>query len=631
MIVDGQAFSLLCRHIHSVLNSNKVEIELSNVSDATAKAFGHRTLTLLLENLPLEFDDTFPNTLNNVFLETYKIATHFSLANFPFPERFHLSKEERSLVWKAIVSDLQTEANKDSFASIISLFGKDQTIDALLEEPIPKGLTPSGEGTWLSASQTNLSRYINSITVEPSILFSESDTTDRIAQRVGQNIKDMCFSYWDKYNSLHIKKVAGELCKKPLMIKRGAKIDISFLASFLFSDVVKHLSNIFLGKPCPPNNMARSEELVHSLTDNLYGELIQNIQGHCILNEMILSSKEYDTLIWSELDSVKPCIEDFSKAKYEFYEKFFWSKAFTKELQTLAEQWLKMHEDWTKTLWDLTFVPYEPPQLFSDKWFIKEQSEFSRHYQSPDNLHVFITPYSRQDDRLGYHNILINVEDEAVNDFVNFDECRLRNKLEEAVRCGELNFKQLEAIIEDAREEAEEEAEEYFQSLPFIIPFTMEYLTVERVNSHSRTEFVIHGTSISNLNDLSVLGTHAQLMYSISSELHELSTYAQNNDEMFSGVYGHVLYITDMYLSNMATTETLALELERALRMAGNDIHDYTIIINADSLSRYFNGAPYKGCEVMEREYNDFIRELLNVFSERCLNSHFFSISVCEN
>jgi hypothetical protein len=175
MINTKQEFSQLCQHIHLALRENGHNIKLASVREITAQAYQVKSAAALLSQLPIEFEETFTNFLNDAFKTKHRIDNPFILSSFPFPIEHVLSENELSLIWNELRSSLVTrmteltDENLNPLASLamLSLAEAKINLNELAEASAPEGLKPDGKRGWYCKKPTPVSNFIKNIRIEP--------------------------------------------------------------------------------------------------------------------------------------------------------------------------------------------------------------------------------------------------------------------------------------------------------------------------------------------------------------------------------------------------------------------------------------------------------------------------------
>ncbi|WP_133638281.1 hypothetical protein [Photobacterium lutimaris] len=618
---------------------------MASVREATAKSYRYRSASSLLADLPVEFEEDFTGELTLQLNERHKIVAPFTLYKFPFPEYFPLSDKEKKIVWTRLLNQLHQEASSSNYGSMMLMLGMGLTAESILKQPVPEGFTPDGFGKWYCSLHNALTKHSDAVKLDPSVLFPESLATPELVTQVARSLKPLCFQYWDKNCGKRIHQKAANLCHRQLIKDDGKPLDISSFIDYPFNEVVNfilgmkgtisspslnHFSN-FQDSPFLPQHAREPLEFEESL----FGGLVQEIVGKALIpSNRAFSDNDLQELIWSPLEAVKPYTENFQDNKYDFYRAFIWCDLFKVEIERFCKEWLESQPAWTMPFRDLVIIPITPPKKIEQLSYTGWSSAHKEEYHS-DLLNIYINPYNRGQDEFGYHEDLDELlgwddEEESETGEEYFDETSYREDLAKLVECGEIEESEIAELVEEARLEAEEcaieERDERKYNEPFVSPFSIEFMAVDRNNESKETEFCFYGHFFSELGSVSALGRHADLMDSLSRDLNSLSMFVRKFNGQLD-IDADVFYITDIILSSTVSVKEMASELERALILAGRSLRECLVVINSEALSdNYFIGAPYSSSLVLKQEYEAFACRLIEELECRSAGAKYFSV-----
>lgn len=632
MITVKAEYSQFCKHIHSHLKYDGHSIKLASIREAVAQALQYRTASSLLSDLPVEITDTFIRNLNDVLLANHRVGANFTLNAFPFPERFPLTEQEREAVWRSFAEKIYAEINDNDFASVVFMIGTGVSVEGILKQPAPSELTPDGKGNWYCSSHTDISKRIPEISLDPQASLDAKSIPTSTAEKLGSNLKDIFYRYWNAHSKWCIVQAASDLVRKPVVTNQGSSVDISLYLDSPISESFEKLAS------CTSPSLNRFSHIepnpffpvdktkVDSFENKLIGELISKIQGHCILNEMYSDKEDYQTLLWDELEVLVPFSNTSKRNKYDHYRDFIWCDAFTAVIRKYAFEWLEAQEDWSKSLRDLTIRPFTSPVEVEDRLYTTSESKFATHFHSETGTNLFVVPFGRGEDELGYHDDLDEDDDLYEYDESDFelDLTSTREALEREVEAGALSESEIEYYLNFEREERNEELEErkhaYEYSKPFVSPFRIERLTVDNLGQSGELNFFISGSYFSELLSPESLGIHDDLMDSMSREFQQLAQYVSNNtllsdNEHFEGC--DVFYVNDIYMTDAVNLDTLTTIISEGLQLSGRYPDNCVVVVNAQAITdRYFTGAPYSGCSQLKNEYEKFSHQLIEALDK---------------
>ncbi|MEF1337158.1 hypothetical protein REH81_10270, partial [Vibrio rotiferianus] len=538
---------------------------------------------------------------------------------------------------------IHTASSSSSFASITFMMKTGQTVDSILLQPIPVGFTPNGNGGWYCAKHSDFTKHSVKITIDPNILFNESQVSPELASQVAQSIKPLCIKFWNKQCEKEIQRKAVNLCQTQLIQEDGTPFDISSLINIPFGKAVEFIVGLNVSVSSvslnPFSNIENSPFLPDSarepveLKESIFGGLVQQFIGRALIqSNRDFSKDEFQEFLWSPLEKVKTCPETHKNDKYDFYRAFIWSDLFKSEIERFCNEWIECHPDWKRPLRDLVVIPPETPRKLEQLTYNHSESEYKENGHSDDGLNIYITPYERSLDQLGYHDDMDDSwDDDDQEDEDIFNESEYRESLAELIECGEIEEDDIEDLVEEAREEAYEEADELKKererNRPFITPFVIEHMAIDRTNKCGETEFCFYGHFFSDLDSVYSLGHHADLMDSLGKDLNRLSMFVRKGRSDFEEEYANVFYITEFILTNSASVNEMTKELERAFRLVGRDLSECVIIINSEALSdHYYIGAPYDSCLVLKNQYETYVNELIESLELYSQSVKYFSV-----
>lgn len=622
MITSKQEYASFCKHVHHHISAQNQSIKLGSLRERIASAFQYRTVSALLSDLPVELSSNFILALLESLREKHRITPGIALASFPLPADFPLSDSEKEIFWRALV--LKMASRED--AVLFSFSGI--TPESLAASSAPQGFCPDGSGGWYCDTHSEISEVMEGVSIKPAALFPVELATTELANQIASNIKTACMTFWSNERAYSVYHAVAALLRESVHDENGKSIDVSNLLSTKLKDAYPKLKQLTSSKlntlarmnsPFLPYSISRRPT---SFEDRLLDDLAQNITGNFLLHD---KSVEIEASFWRPLSQVQPCSEHYLREREKFYKPFIYSEAFMQALRNLAVEWVSSRKEWNLPLENLAVIPFESSSTECNRYY--RTTETAMEQVSDSGLTVWISPFSRSQDELGYHD---DEPDEvpSISEFVDFDEKMVRADLQQDIDDGEIDEANLEAIIEDIKAEALAAAEEAYYDAkdkqPFVSPFVIENFALDRVNENDETELVIAGTYFSELASVSSLGRHYDLMDSLTRGLSQLSSFIKQFNVQFNRVVGDVFFIEDLFLTKSFSPESFVRTLILAFNNADRYLEDTVIIIDESALTdSYFIGAPYGSSVVLQERYESFVRSILDELEPHCLECHY--------
>ena len=634
MITSKEEYSVLCQQIHHYIINHDFNIKLSSVREAVAQAFQHKSVSALLANLPIELTPGCCFDLSNILQNKHRINIIFTLFSLPFPKGTRLSAHEQQLIWKQICSFTLFEMD-ENMPFQFSLLTNGLTKNVIMGSMPPKGMTPSGDGDWYCDEHNEVSKQIKSFSLNPTSheiqqnkLIAENK---ELAKQICKDLAPVFFKYWNDEEKWLITSASAVMCKERMFNAKGKPVDLSSELTTPFSVLIE----IFKDYQSPALN--RFSNIINaSLESNdtvgsyLSETLVQGAIGHCIFNEINKSEFDYNALLWNALNAIKPYTANHSndREKHEFYNDFLWSINFKNEIREIAVFWLKEHPDWNMPLGSLALQEFKAPAILDDSSFRIQESEFANHF-SNNNLHVYELPFCRGEESFGYHDEIEYEEDvKTIDDFLDVDETALMKEIQQWAKDGEIKPNMVQKVYKEVLAERKDEAEDayhgYVASLPFVEPFRLERLTIESVNENNETLFLADGTYFSEIDSADQIGTHLELLDSMTQYLCDVSCYVKKHMKLFNGCYENVFYITELVICAGATPKSIAKAIYDGLELSKDEPNEHIIILHSDALTHaYFLGAPYNGYSLLSERYKTFVIALMNELKGIFTQAHY--------
>ncbi|KPM97562.1 hypothetical protein [Vibrio alginolyticus] len=614
MITSKKEYSELCLSIRKHLVDSGNDIKLASIRETLAIALGYNTASALLVNLPSVLTENAYKSLNALLRDNHRINSNLTPSNLPYPKSLRLTEDEIKLAWADYLEILSEKMKADpilNFAVRASTGGDFTTLSP------PTGMKPDGSGTWICEEHNGLSRLLGSFSL--SSVIDQIGFSNALAEVLLKNITPALNKYWDDNEGWLITKAAARILKSGIPTSDGEYLNLSEHIHTPFSKFVEKFGNI-------GSSTFNRYELVHpyklhskdTLNTYLCESLVQGALGHCILNE--IGDFNYDELLWEYLDEVKPFKSVLSSSmgarKHEHFNEFIYHQEFKEGVRVIGLQWLASHPDWSKTLKELTLREFPAPAPLEFPHFRSKDGEFDMVCRD-DSLHAYVNPHGRFEDEFGYHDEIVDdFEVKSISDFLESDE-QEKKALSELLEKGEIDesdyIEMLESYNSEAYSDAEEAHSEYMENLPFLKPFCLESLAIERRFGEKDSEFVAYGEYFSDLDETSDIGLHFNLLDAISQVLCDISEFVRINPSEFGCGDSDLFYVTELVLSKGATPKSIAREIKSGVELSGKPPRDCVVVINAEALTHaYFVGAPYKDCEPLREVYWAFVNELMD-------------------
>ncbi len=642
MINSKDEYALLCQSTHGYLKKHGHSIKLASVREAIAKALKFNSVSALLADLPVELHSEFVQSFNDLMYSNHLISIGFDMANFPFPASFPLSGSETDAVWRVFAERIHSEVSGHTFSQVAFMMGTGITVEGILKEPAPIGLEPNGKGNWYCRSHNAMSKNIDQISLVPAPQLSPAHLNQVVAT-ISTNLKPVCFQYWNEHSKWCCVQAVSALTRSPICSEDGQAV---LLDPFLDTTLEESFHQLAKWQSVAMNRFADMEPSAFLPVDSsspecfeakLFGGLVSKIQGHCILHQMYEDDDtSYQVLLWDVLEEVRPYDGNAKSNKYDFYRDIIWSDEFRLALHQLAQEWIVTLNDWSVPLRNLALKPFESPKKH-DRSYLYQSSPFASCFEAKTGTKVFINPFGRGEDELGYHG---NDDDDDALEYDEFDESQFlfdedecRKELLELVEVGEIEECEIDELINELRAENDEEMEErrseHNASLPFVSPFRIESLVIDNVDSDDALNFLAGGTYFSDLFTIAELAKHWDLMDSLRREFAELAQFIKQFVQVVDlDEYDvdEVFYVTDLIFTVDHDIEYAVSKLREGFDLMERSVEDCLIIINSEAIvDRNFFGAPYEGCHSLKMEYEQFAQKLVAALKKEFADAVYFS------
>ncbi|WP_318515559.1 hypothetical protein [Photobacterium leiognathi] len=562
MIYDKNGLSRLTVNVHNHLKKKGVSIKLGSLREALASAFGYKSVSALLVNLPVTISPSVIEQFCQLLKERHRVIVNYAIHNFPFDKQYNFDANERAFVWRGIIDQKISRIGSNVFAFGLYVH-HDMTLEKLYHNP-PSDLFANGNTGWGVIHQSKLTDtldiglatqfYLDINDVEQGLLKSKLSTKYRLR----------LFDIWSCKHSGLIEKRANQLV--------SGSNDYN-VEDMTFRYIYHHDTNESKRYNCKPlSPLVPVYNQPQTLADSI--------------NRLLLDIDDDCDILLSALNECYPVPSVMASYPKDYYSQLITSDLFINILNTFAQQWLESQADFHKTIYEL--LSTEPVTI--DDWEFKR----SEHHASSE----YCVNLSRNNIDLCIHPHGYDLEDEDFEDEDFEDE-------------------DFEDQDEDQDEDFEDNDDSVPHQVPSEFPFPISDFGVKRAINGEITSFIT-GALLYDTRPY-LIGEYSEPLTEHSDEFWRLSrfckkSYNDNHDD------GNILFVTDLVVYNK-TARKLKQQLSELFDLLNREITTYISVVIIDfnhiNKSNGYTGVPYSGCPKMQHQYKRFVDGLIVFFEQK--------------